>query len=465
MGHTGGHGPGRPAQPDDARVQAPGNRPDYPTRGPGDGPAVSVQPGTPVAPGDRVRSASAAVHTTFIGSGVLMATWASRIPQVRDRLQLEPSQLGLVLLAIACGSVLALPLSGPVIARVGTRRTVIGMALLMVAAMGVIAVGYLAGTVPVVVGLFLLGFSNGAWDVAANVQGALVEVRLERSVMARYHAGWSLGTVGGALLGTAMVSAGVPVTAHLLVVAVAVDAVVIARVHHFLDDHDEDHDGGHGPAGRTGEGATPPLCGAGSDGGAVPDRSALAAWRKPRTLLIGVVVLAFAFAEGAANDWISVAVIDGYGLSAALGALAFATFLAAMTTARWFGSALLGRYGRVPVVRVLALVGIGGVLVFVLAPTAPLAFVGAGLWGVGTALGFPVGMSAGADEPRLAAGRVSVISSIGYCAFLAGPPVIGLVGNHATVLRALVSVAVLLGFAALLTSALRPPTPADPPRG
>ena len=187
-------------------------------------------------PTARVRAASAAVYTAFIGAGFAAASWASRIPQVRDRLHLDPSQLGLVLLALACGSVLSMPLSGPVIARTGTRRTVQAMALLLGLALGVVALGYLAGTVVLVVGLFALGFAVGAWNVAMNVQGAVVEQRLGRSTMSRYHAGYSLGTVAGALVGVAVIAARVPVTAHLVLVSAAVAAVVTVRVRHFLDD-------------------------------------------------------------------------------------------------------------------------------------------------------------------------------------------------------------------------------------
>jgi cyanate permease len=105
----------------------------------------------------------------------------------------------------------------------------------------------------------------------------------------------------------------------------------------------------------------------------------------------------------------------------------------------------------------LSLIGIAGTLLFVFAPVTPLAFVGALLWGVGVSLGFPVGMSAGADEPQYAAGRVSVIASVGYCAFLAGPPSVGFLGDQFTVLRALTAVAVLLGIAALITAVVAPP--------
>jgi predicted MFS family arabinose efflux permease len=391
-------------------------------------------------PATRVRSATYATYAAFMGSGVALASWAARIPQVRDGLSLSPSALGLVLLSMAVGSIIALPLSGWVIARFGARRAVQVMAVLLAVGMVVIALGYVFGLVPVVLGLFLFGFANGTWDVGMNVQGALVERHLGRSIMSRFHAGFSLGTVAGALVGAAMVALEVPVTAHLLVVALVVGVSVPLAARHFLSE-----DAGEAEKSDAAD-AEPPAQG----------RRALAAWREPRTLLVGVVVLAFAFAEGAGNDWISVAVIDGYHAPAALGTLAFAAFLAAMTAARWFGPALLDRYGRVPVIRVLALTGIVGLLLFVFGPTTPVAFAGALLWGVGVSLGFPVGMSAGADDERMAPARVSVIASIGYCAFLAGPPLIGFLGDRVTVLRALTSVAVLLGLAALVAGAVHP---------
>ena len=399
-------------------------------------------PAVPVAapPTQAVRAGVRGTYVAFIGSGFAFASWASRIPQVRDRLHLSPAQLGLVLLCIAAGSLLALPLSGPVVHRFGSRRTVAGMAALLAVGLATISLGYLAGLPPVVVGLFVLGFANGAWDVAMNVQGALVERHLGRSIMSRFHAGYSLGTVAGALVGAVMVALRVPVTAHLLMVTAVIAVVVPWGARDFVDD-------AAGISERHEEGG---------------QRSALAAWREPRTLLIGVFVLAFAFAEGTGNDWVSIAMIDGYGTSAVVGTLAFAGFLAAMTLGRWFGPGLLDRHGRVPVIRVLSVLGIAGTVLFVFAPGTPLAFAGAVLWGLGVSLGFPVGMSAGADEPQHAAGRVSVIASVGYCAFLAGPPAVGFLGDQVSVLRALTTVAMLLGLAALITAVVAPPAASRP---
>ena len=163
-----------------------------------------------------------------------------------------------------------------------------------------------------------------------------------------------------------------------------------------------------------------------------------------------------AFTEGTGNDWLGVAVIDGYGAQAAVGSLTFAAFVAAMTTGRWFGPDLLDRYGRVPVLRVSALAALVGLLLVVFGTGLPMAMAGAVLWGLGAALGFPVGMSAAADDPRHAAGRVSVVASIGYVAFLAGPPLIGLLGDHVGVLRSLTIAAGLMAVGLLVAGACRP---------
>ncbi|MGZ4670582.1 MAG: MFS transporter [Blastococcus sp.] len=391
--------------------------------------------GAPVAAGDpRIRTATRATSVAFIGCGFVFASWASRIPQVRDSLHLSAGELGLVLLAVAAGSVVGLPGSGPVVHRWGTRATTTVMAWVVALALAGVAVGQGLGGLPLVVSLFVMGVAYGAWDVAMNVHGAQVEQRSGRPIMPRFHAGYSVGTVGGALIGAGAVALGVPVAVHLVAVAVAVAVAIPWGARGFFD-HEEPAVTGPG-AGR---------------------RSALAAWREPRTLVIGVFVLAFAFSEGVANDWIGVALIDGYGAPAAVGTLGFAVFLAAMTTARWFGPHVLERFGRVPSVRVLAPVAVAGLLLFVFGPSVPVALAGGLIWGAGAALGFPLGMSAGSDDPARAASRVSVISSIGYCAFLAGPPLIGFLGEHVTVLRALLSGAALLALAAAIAPALRRP--------
>jgi MFS family permease len=386
-----------------------------------------------------VRRATLAVYLAFFANGFAFASWAARIPQVRTKLDVEPGELGLILLAMALGSIIAMPLSGWVVTHIGTSRAVAIMSVIMAGGLATVAIGYQHGVVPTVIGLFFAGFGSGTWDVAMNVQGATVEQRLGRAIMPRFHAGWSIGTFMGALLGSLLVAVHVGVTPELLGVAVFVAVAVPLGVRHFVAVDSQ----------------------AKQEVGEVR-RSPFKAWTEPRTLLIGVFVLCFAFTEGTGNDWLGVAMIDGYHSAPAIGSFTFAIFVGAMTIGRWIGPGLIDKHGRVAMLRSSAVLALAGLLVVVFSGTIPTAMVGAALWGLGASLGFPVGMSAASDDSSHAAARVSVVASIGYAAFLAGPPLIGFLGDHLGVRHALTAVAVLLGLAALIVDALRPLPVAEP---
>jgi MFS family permease len=154
--------------------------------------------------------------------------------------------------------------------------------------------------------------------------------------------------------------------------------------------------------------------------------------------------------------------IDGYHTAPALGSLTFALFVGAMTTGRWFGPGLIDRHGRVPMLRGSALLALIGLVLVVFSGTVATAMIGAVLWGLGTALGFPVGMSAAADDPLHAAARVSVVASIGYTAFLGGPPLVGFLGDHFGVRHGLTAVAAILAVAVLIAKALHPLASSEP---
>jgi MFS family permease len=393
----------------------------------------------PLATGDpsllRTRNA---VFAVFALNGLAFANWISRIPAIRDELDLTAGQLGLLLLTLSAGSVLGLPAAGAIVLRIGPARTVLGGAVLVSAGMAVIGVG--GGSVGNVVlaaaGLFAFGAGSGVWDVAMNVEGADVERRLGRTIMPRFHAAWSLGSVTGAGLGAVAAGFDTSLDAHLSVAAVVILAGVIAAVRSFTP--------------------VAPAVDATADNGGGKPRHPMAAWLEPRTLLIGLLVLSAALTEGAANDWLALGLVDGYGASHAVAAIGFAVFVSAMTTGRVSGTWLLDRYGRVVVLRSGIAIAIGGLALFVLGGSLPLAMIGALLWGLGASLGFPVGMSAAADDGSFAAARVSVVASIGYTAFLAGPPLIGLLADRVGVLRALLVIIATLVLSFAVTGSARP---------
>lgn len=383
---------------------------------------------------DRARLATAkvAVGVTFTANGLAYAGWLARAPAVRDDLHLSAAGFGLLLLCLSASAIAAIPLAGPLVQRVGPARAVMLGSGSMVLGLVALGSGTALGSVPLAgAGLVLAGMGNSTWDVAMNVEGADVERQLGRTVMPRFHAGFSLGTVLGAGLSAAAAASGVAVSTQLFFTAALTAAVMAVVVRRFLP---------HQPL----------------PDGQKPAMNVRQAWREPRTLLIGMIMLGFGFTEGAANDWLAISLVDGYHASETVGALGFGTFVTAMTLARLFGGYGIERWGRVTVLRITALSAALGLLLVVSGAGVPLVLLGALLWGAGASLGFPIGMSAAADDPLRAAIRVSVAGSIGYGAFLAGPPLIGLLAEQFGVLRALLVVfgAVAIGLAA--SGAARP---------
>jgi fucose permease len=170
-----------------------------------------------------------------------------------------------------------------------------------------------------------------------------------------------------------------------------------------------------------------------------------------------LIALGMAFAEGSANDWLALAVVDGRDFSNAQGALWFGFFTAGMMVGRVSGVFVLDRFGRVPVLRGSAAVGLVGLVILILVSNPILSALGVFLWGLGSSLGFPVGMSAAADNPQGSADRVSAVATVAYSAFLIGPPLIGGIGEFTGLLTALWVVVLLIALAFFAAPAARPP--------
>ena len=376
-----------------------------------------------------------AVGVAFVVSGLLFASQASRLPDIRSSLGLTNTGLGLLLLAISAGSLVALPSSGRLVHRYGAGAIVRLGAVLDLGGLVVAILGAASGSVvATAIGWVAYGVGIGVWDVAMNVEAAEVERRLGRTVMPRFHAGWSMGSIVGAGIGIPMAALAVPIQVHVIGMVVLVAAAGWWAGGRFWPEAAEDD---AGPRGRS-------------------------AWTEPRTLAIGVMVLAFAMVEGTANDWLSLGLIDGYDLPHWVGVSGFALFVLAMTTGRLLGPGLLDRHGRAPVLWGCTAASAVGAVLTVLGGRLDLAgplLVGLGIivWGLGASLGFPVGMSAAADDPARAAARVGVVSTIGYGAFLAGPPLLGALGDAVGTLESLLAVTALMVPAAFTVLAARPP--------
>ena len=322
-----------------------------------------------------ITTARNAVAVAFALNGFCFATLVSRVPDVRESLDLSNGGLGLLLLCVAVGSMAGMPVSGFLIERWGAGAVVRLGAAMVLLGLVLAGVSVTAGAeIGAAVGLLCYGFGTGTWDVGMNVEGAAVEQMLGRSIMPRFHAGWSVGAFTGAGVGAVAAVLDVPLSAHYLVLgALAVGAAQVASrgfPSTALDQTEKEA------------------------------QSGASAWLEPRTLAIGLMVLSFALAEGAANDWLALSLVDGYDARHWVGVLGFATFVAAMTLGRLGGPVVLDRYGRSSTMLVSAFAASAGVLIVVYSGVVGLVVIGIVLWGLGAALGFPVGMSAAADDPQ-----------------------------------------------------------------
>mgnify|MGYP002783523912 CR=1 FL=1 len=382
-----------------------------------------------------------AVFAVFAINGFAMASWFARTPAIRDALEVRTDQFGVLIMGMAAGSIAGLLASSHIIARIGSRATILVALLTCLGALGLLGVGSatLGSYAVAFIALVLFGAGTGITDVAMNVEGAGVEQAQGRSIMPWFHAAWSIGTIVGAGVAAGITALGVPLDLHLLGTAglLAVGLLVAVR---FL------------PSQR----ALPGLDGddeSGRERSTFAERMAI--WREPRTLVIGLIVLGMAFAEGSANDWLALAMVDGRGVDEAAGALYFALFGTAMTAGRIGGVWVLDRFGRVPVLRASALLAMAGIAVLILVPHPIAAAVGIIAWGLGASLGFPVGMSAAADDPAKAAARVAAVATVGYFAFLVGPPILGFLGEQFGLLTAFWVVLALIALAFVATPAAR----------
>lgn len=391
-----------------------------------------------------VRSAAIATFVVFAINGFVFASWAARIPAVTRILDLSAGEMGMLLLTIAAGSVVALPLAGSVVARIGTASTVRTGGFAVAFGGLIVAFALSQGSVALTAaGLIFFGVGIGLWDVAQNIEGSDVERHLGRTIMPQFHAGFSGGALLGALVGAGLSAINVSMPLHLAAIVVLVSIAMLLVPRYFLPETKAE--------------ASVVATGGSAQAVAKP-RSA---WTEKRTLLVGLVVLGAALTEGAANDWIAKATVDGLGATEAGGAIMFAVFVASMTLFRFFGGRFVDSYGRVPVLYVSLGTALAGLVIFVLAPNMLVAGLGAVFWGAGAAMGFPMGMSAAADDPARAAARVSVVSTIGYVAFLAGPPLLGFLGDHVTIRWALLAIGVAIVASILTVPAAKPLTESE----
>jgi MFS family permease len=369
-----------------------------------------------------LRLARASVAAIFFINGAATANWLVRIPAVQAKLGLSKGALGIALLGVAVGALLAMPRAGHLVARYGSRpvtrvgAAIFGATLLLPA--------LAPNAVALVLALVALGIGHGTLDVAMNAQASTVERRYGRPIMSSFHALWSAGGLAGSAMGGVVAHQGVGPATHLVTTALIAGVLALLVT------------GGMLPASadiNTGE----------------------AAPARPRGILLTLGTMAFCvlLGEGAMADWSALYLRDVTGATPGAAAAGYAAFSLAMATGRFAGDALTLRFGAMPLVRgggVLAALGLGVALVV---GSSWAAIVGFGAVGAGFSVAFPLMLARAGSLPGTTPGTaIATVSVFGYTGFLAGPPLIGFVsqltnlrGGLLVVVLTSLTVAVLAG--------------------
>jgi fucose permease len=368
------------------------------------------------------RTARFAIAAVFFVNGVTLASWISRIPTLTEQLDLSPGQVGLALMALAGGALVAFPITGRLVDTRSSAFTVLVFGLVMVLSLPILAIA--PHLLVLILALLLFGFGNGGMDVSMNAQGVQVERFAGHSIINSLHGCFSLGAFTGAAIGAGVAQLEVSPLVHFLGVTLF-GLFVLWWVRRWLIPDTKD------PRKRDAASAF-----------ALPPRSL---W------LLGALALCTSVSEGAMADWSGLYLRDVLETSSGFAALGFAAFSMAMLVGRFTGDALVRRFGAPRLVRaggVLAALGLG---IALLINTPGIMLLGFAAVGLGLSIVYPLVFSAAGNHPTVSAGHaVASVATVGYSGFLAGPPILGWLAEL-TSLRAMMWLIVLL---AALTAAL-----------
>ena len=371
------------------------------------------------------RAARTAVTVVFFASGASYGSWVARIPALQDRLDATKSGLGLALFGVAAGAVVALPLAGWLSARLGSRR-VTRMALVAVA-----LTLPLPGLAPSLLTLGLafaaLGAAGAMLDLAMNAHGVAVEERYARPILSSFHASFSFGGLAGAVAGGLAAAAGISPLAQFTGAAVVIGAIALWSGRTLLSREVDRVETG-------------PVYG------------------RPSRALVALAVIAFAvlLAEGAAADWSGVYLNDTVGTGEGAATAAFIAFSATMTLGRLAGDRLTEAWGSVALTRAAGALGVAGLGAALLVESVPIVVLGFACLGAGLATVVPtVFRAAGARTASPGAG-IAAVSTVGYSAFLVGPPFVGFLADATRLRLALGVVVALCALIVVLAGATAP---------
>lgn len=358
----------------------------------------------------------------FFIAGVSFASWASRIPDIKLKLQLSDGALGGVLFALPVGLMCSLPLSGWLVAKYGSKKMVIlamlGYPLVLV------SIGLVLSVWQLVACLFVFGLFGNLTNISINTQAVGVEKLYGRSIMASFHGIWSMAGFTGAALGTLLISFQVSPLYHFCIILGGC-ILLLLSVQRLALAND---------ANQTGQ----PIF-------ARPDKA---------LLQLGLIAFSCMLCEGTMFDWSGVYFQKVVAVPKELTTLGYTAFMGTMAGGRFIGDRMVTRFGRQRILQVSGMVIAIGLLLAVLFPTLLVATIGFLLVGLGVSSVVPLVYSAAGKSKTLSPGvALAAVSTIGFLGFLLGPPLIGFIAQ-ASSLRWSFSLIAILGFGTTVLATL-----------
>ncbi|MEQ1676664.1 MAG: MFS transporter [Chitinophagaceae bacterium] len=354
-----------------------------------------------------------AVAAFYFCMGFCFASWASRIPDIKENLHLSKAALGSILLALPVGQLLMMPISGRLVTKYGSR-TILSFAILLYA-VELTNIGWASQPWQLALALFVFGVVGNMSNISVNTQGVLAEKIYGRPIMTSFHGVWSLAGFTGALTGLLMTNLKLTPHVHFIIVAAIVFVITFFMRRYLIP-------------------------------GTTQQAERKKFFSKPERVLVQLGVIAFCTlaAEGAMFDWSGVYFKDVVKAPASLVVLGYASFMIMMTTGRFTGDRIIARVGRKRMLQASGILVFTGLMIAVLFPHIITATIGFLIVGFGTSSVIPAVYSTAAKSAKVAPGMaLAGVSSIGFLGFLLGPPLIGYIAQLASLRYSFATVALL----------------------
>ena len=361
-----------------------------------------------------VRAARRAAYAMFFADGIGFGVWAGHIPAFKQKFLLSDSSLSIVLLAVAAGSIVSMPLAGQAVRIFGSRRCIVVSVAFF--AFCLVCIALAPSLTLFVVAALLFGAAKGGVDVGINAQAVIVENRYGRPIMSSFQALWSVGGLAGGFLTSVTLGLGSTPVVNLSGVALVMLVLDLFYYAHLMRD----------AASPEGEGGR--------------------RFRLPGKALLYVAILTFIalFSEGALQDWAAVYMRQVVAVPVSIAAVGYAGYSTAMALGRFAGDRVVVCLGERFVMRLSGTLIIAGLGAALLVPSPIFAIAGFAVAGLGNSNLVPILFSAAGRDPVLGPGPgIAAVTTLGFCGFLVGPVVIGLMSKFFSLPVALSLIAVL----------------------